>query len=127
MAGVFVTDPGAGFPPGAPAGAPEQISWHGLLHEVGFVVATLSWLGTCVVFARYFAAIRQPGWFWACTVTPVAVVVLASWPHQESLSVRLVIASAIQFGLLAAAAIRLMRAVNVDRSIDARAERATIH
>ena len=36
IAGVFVVDPGAGFPPGAPAGAPERLSWHGILHEVGF-------------------------------------------------------------------------------------------
>ncbi|MFI6600008.1 DUF998 domain-containing protein [Nonomuraea sp. NPDC050536] len=40
MAGVFTTDAGAGFPPGAPAGAPEM-SWHGMLHEVGFVLASL--------------------------------------------------------------------------------------
>ncbi|TQM01651.1 DUF998 domain-containing protein [Pseudonocardia kunmingensis] len=33
--GVFVTDPGAGFPPGTPAGAPAQISWHGMAHSVG--------------------------------------------------------------------------------------------
>src|SRR5262245_11882482 len=43
LAGVFVTDAGAGFPPGGPAGAPERMSWHGLLHEAGFIVSTLSW------------------------------------------------------------------------------------
>ena len=37
VAGVFVTDPGAGFPSGAPEGAPEM-SWHGAVHEVGFVL-----------------------------------------------------------------------------------------
>jgi hypothetical protein len=35
LAGVFVTDPGAGFPVGAPEGRGE-VSWHGVLHEVGF-------------------------------------------------------------------------------------------
>jgi Protein of unknown function (DUF998) len=45
LAGVFVTDAGAGFPPGAPAGAPK-LSWHGALHEVGYLVALLSWTAT---------------------------------------------------------------------------------
>jgi len=40
--------------------------------------------------------------------TPLAVLVLASWPDQDSLSLRLVIASAIQFGFVAAVAARLM-------------------
>src|SRR5688500_4672018 len=34
LAGVFVTDAGAGFPAGAPAGAPEM-SWHGAVHQAG--------------------------------------------------------------------------------------------
>jgi len=38
LAGVFVTDAGAGFPAGAPVGAPESISWHGVLHEIGFAM-----------------------------------------------------------------------------------------
>jgi hypothetical protein len=40
--------------------------------------------------------------------TPLVVLVLASWPDQDSLSLRLVIASAIQFGFVAAVAARLI-------------------
>ena len=40
VAGVFVTDAGSGFPEGAPPGAPEM-SWHGALHEAGFVLTQL--------------------------------------------------------------------------------------
>jgi hypothetical protein len=125
LAGVFVTDAGAGFPPGAPAGAPEQSSWHGILHEVGFGVATLSWLAACFVFARHFAARRQRGWARACLAAPVVVVVLVAWPDLDSLSVRLVLASAVQFGLLVAVAAQLRR----DRGtpVDAPGERAKIH
>ena len=60
MAGVFVADAGAGFPPGAPAGAPE-ISWHGALHEAGFALASLGMVAGCLVFARRFAGLRQVG------------------------------------------------------------------
>jgi len=109
VAGVFVTDAGAGFPPGAPAGPPERITWHGILHEVGFVVVTLSWTAACFVFARLFAARRQRGWVGASIAAPLVVLVILSWPDLNSLSVRLVIASAIQFGFVAALAARLTR------------------
>lgn len=109
LAGIFVTDAGAGFPPGAPPGGPERISWHGILHEVGFIVASLSWTAACFVLARRFVANGQRGWVGACVVIPLAVLVLASWPDADGLSVRLVIALAIEFGFVAAVAADLMR------------------
>jgi hypothetical membrane protein len=113
VAGVFTTDAGAGFPPGAPAGAPEQISWHGILHEVGFGLAFLGMIVACLVFARRFAALKRPGWVGACVAAAAAALVLASWPDTDGVSVRLVIASAILFGFVAAAAARLMRGLPV--------------
>jgi hypothetical protein len=109
VAGIFVADAGAGFPPGAPAGAPERMSWHGILHEVGFTVASLSWLAACGVFARRFAALKQRGWVRACIATALAALTVAAWPDLDSLSVRLVIASAIQFAFVAALAAHLIR------------------
>jgi Protein of unknown function (DUF998) len=108
VAGVFVSDAGAGYPPGAPAGAPPKISWHGMLHEAGFVVATLGMIIGCLVFARRFAALRQPVWVAASIATPVAVLGLIFWPDLDSLSVRLVIASGILFGYVAAIAARAL-------------------
>ena len=106
MAGVFVADAGAGFPPGAPSGAPE-ISWHGALHELGFIVAMLSATAACFVFARRFAGDGRRGWAAACIGAAVAALALSFWPDMEGLSVRLVAATAIQFGLVAAVAARL--------------------
>ena len=108
LAGVFVTDPGAGFPAGAPAGAPQQHSWHAMLHDVGFIVAQLSWLAACFVFRSRFAAGGRRGWASACLAAAVGVIAIAGWPDMESLSVRLVIASAIQLGFLGALAALLM-------------------
>jgi hypothetical membrane protein len=113
VAGVFTTDPGAGFPPGAPAGAPEQFSWHGILHEVGSGMAFLGMVVGCLVFARRFAAHKRRGWVGACAATAAAVLVLASWPDTDGVSARLVIASAILFGFVAATAARLMRGLPV--------------
>jgi hypothetical membrane protein len=108
LAGVFVADAGAGFPPGAPAGAPERLSWHGFGHTVGFVVANLGMVVGCLVFARRFAALNQWGWVAACVATVVAVSVLVLWPDTDGVSVRLVVASAILFGFVAAVAAHLM-------------------
>jgi hypothetical protein len=109
MAGIFVADAGAGFPPGAPAGAPERISWHGALHEVGFILATLSWLAVCMVFLRRFLALKQRSWVVACIAAPLAYVLVAAWPDLDSLSLRLVIGSAISLGFLSALATTLLR------------------
>jgi Protein of unknown function (DUF998) len=108
VAGVFVTDAGAGFPAGAPAGAPEM-SWHGALHEVGYLVVLLSWTAACLVFRGRFAALGQRGWARACVATVAVFLVLSGWPDPDSLSIRIVIATAVQFGFLAAMAARLKR------------------
>jgi hypothetical protein len=91
-----VTDPGAGFPLGAPEGRGE-VSWHGVLHEVGFGVAQLSWTAAAVVFARRYSGSRR----WAIIAVTVAALAVAAWPDLDSLSVRLVVATALQFGLVA--------------------------
>jgi hypothetical protein len=114
LAGLFVTDAGAGFPPGAPEGGPDRISWHGVLHEVGFAVATLSWLAVCFVLRRRFAADGRRGWAVACVATPLVYLIVAGWPHLDSLSLRLAAGSALSFGFLAAVALRA-GAQNADR------------
>jgi hypothetical membrane protein len=101
VAGVFPADAGAGYPPGAPAGAPEQLTWHGLLHELGFVTATLAWIGFCVVLARRFARLGRRGWSRVCLAVLAAVLVVSAWPHLESLSTRLMLSTALSSGLVA--------------------------
>ncbi|MGW1340461.1 DUF998 domain-containing protein [Kribbella sp. NPDC002412] len=50
-AGVFVTDPGAGFPTGAPEGRVDP-SWHAVLHEAGFAIVQLAWLAVAITVAK---------------------------------------------------------------------------
>jgi hypothetical protein len=101
LAGVCTTDAGAGFPPGAPGGAPHY-SWHGVLHEVGFAVTVVSWLAACLVFRSRYSAAGERAWSRACVAAPVAVVLVSAWPDLDSLSVRLVIGAAFQFAFYAA-------------------------
>jgi hypothetical protein len=116
MAGTFLTDAGAGFPTGAPAGKPDM-SWHGALHELGFTIVLLSWTIACLVFQRRFTALRQPGWARACLACVIAAIVIGAWPDINSFSIRIVVSTAVQFGFLAAVAVHLKGALPTDRQV----------
>ena len=60
-AGVFAPDPAFGFPPGAPAGVPENPSLQGTIHQLAFFVSTLSITAACFVFVRRFASLESAG------------------------------------------------------------------
>jgi hypothetical membrane protein len=117
IAGVFTTDPGAGFPPGAPAGAPAM-SWHGALHEVGFLLSFVGAIGACLVFARRYAALGRRGWVVAAVSTVVAALVIAGWPDLNTLSVRLVMATAVLFAFPTAVAAQHLRSARVPAGRD---------
>jgi hypothetical protein len=61
-AGVFVADPTGGFPPGLPASAYGNVSWHGLLHFVAGGLGFLGLISACFVFAHRFATRGERGW-----------------------------------------------------------------
>src|SRR5687767_1854044 len=52
--GVFLADPGLGFPPGTPEGIPSTFSWHGTIHAFAPPAALTSLIGAIIVFARRF-------------------------------------------------------------------------
>jgi hypothetical membrane protein len=58
--GIFVADPGAGFPPGiVEEGA---MSRSGMLHFVFGALAFYALIAACLVFARRFLELRERGW-----------------------------------------------------------------
>lgn len=104
VAGVFVTDAGAGFPIGAPEGAPVM-SWHGALHEVGFVLTQIAFLAAGIILAVQFARLRRRGWAAICFAAVAAAVAAPAVGDPETLAIRLVISSAIELGLISAVAL----------------------
>lgn len=109
--GVFVADPGLGYPPGAPDGIPEQLTWHGMLHAIAPPLAFLSLIGAMVVISRRFAVEGRRGWSSSSLATAVTTLVVSAWPDQPSAGIRLLVASAIGFAWLAAYAGHLRRRV----------------
>ncbi len=78
--GLFLVDPGVGFPPGSSDGLPDRLSWHGAVHAVAPPVAFVLMVGVCFVFARRFASRHRPGWAAYCVLTGLAALALVFWP-----------------------------------------------
>jgi hypothetical protein len=108
LAGVFVTDAGAGFPAGAPAGTPVM-SWHGAVHGAGAALAFTGMSVGCLVFARRFGRQRRRGWVAACAGTAASALLLFAWPSPQGASLRLLAGSLVLFAFVAALARHLTR------------------
>ena len=105
-AGAFVADPMNGFPPGAPAGSPAAISWHGLLHFLSGAVGFVALIAACLAFARRFAVLRQPAWSAYSVATGVlflaAFIGIAAGPHQEGVHLGFIDATFVNLGFTVA-------------------------
>lgn len=78
IAGVFVIDPGRGYPPGAPLTSDPQ-TIHGYIHGInGAVLFNLTLPAACFVLARRFAADPQNrNWATYSWMTGVAIILLS--------------------------------------------------
>ena len=125
VAGVFVTDAGAGFPVGAPAGAPEM-SWHCSAHQAGFILTQLGFVAGAVLFTVHFARARQRGRALACGAALTAAVLVAALGAPDTLAIRLVLSATIELGLVSALALReLLEAGPARSTVDARTGQLT--
>jgi len=76
VAGVFVTDPSLGYPPGTHTSGPQTL--HGTIHGVNAIITFGSLAIACFVMARRFAG--DPNWKgWALYSLVTGVLVVASF------------------------------------------------
>ena len=61
-AAIFPADPGFGFPPGTPAGAPTTLSTHALVHFAVGGITFFAIIAACFIFARRFAKNGEQSW-----------------------------------------------------------------
>lgn len=99
-AGLFAADPMNGFPAGAPAGRPDSISSHGLLHLAFAGVGFLCFVAACFVISRRFSAEGRRGW----TVFSIATgtIFLAAFAGVASGSSSPIVVAGFWVGLLVA-------------------------
>lgn len=79
--GVFVADPGLGFPPGAPDGVPQEMSWHAAIHGFAPILGFFSLVATFLVLARRFGSQREQFWMWTSVIVAVTTLILSAWPN----------------------------------------------
>lgn len=91
-AGIFVADPMNGFPAGTPAGRPEAISLHGILHIVAAAVGFLCLVAACFVLARRFARERRSRWTWFSVITGVVFLLAFAGVASGSTSSAVILA-----------------------------------
>lgn len=73
--GIFVADPGAGFPPGVVM-EEGAMSRSGLLHFVFGGVAFYALIAACLVFARRFHGLGERGWALYSLLTGVGFLIV---------------------------------------------------
>ncbi len=86
-AGIFVTDPVSGYPPGTPDHLQTYGSVHAALHDLFSVGTFVGLPSACLVFARRFAGWDQRGWAIYSAATGIAFVVgfvLASMAFNQT-------------------------------------------
>lgn len=90
--GVFVVDPGHGFPPGGPPPATTW-SWHGLLHDVGTAVALNAGIAAAAVLAWRTGRRRRVG----AVVHAAAAVAMAAlaWSTGPGVPLRQVLSAVV--------------------------------
>jgi len=82
--GIFVADPGAGFPPGS--APPPEMTRSGLLHFVFGGIGFYALIGACFVFARRYARRGARGWSAFSALTGVGFFLAFAWIASGSTS-----------------------------------------
>jgi hypothetical protein len=89
VAGVFVTDPGGGYPPGAPINGTPQ-TWHGWVHGLnGAVLFNVVLPAACFVLSRRFATEPQNrrwatySWMTGALILAISILSTIALPFAE--------------------------------------------
>ncbi|RAO24702.1 hypothetical protein MED15_00460 [Micromonospora noduli] len=101
--GIFVPDPALGWPPGTPAGLPEQASTASILHTVCGAAAFLSLIAASLLFARRCTAQGDRKWALYSAASGAVAFVLTALPWSEgSASIRFAVGAVLISGWLVA-------------------------
>ncbi|MEU9837375.1 DUF998 domain-containing protein [Streptosporangium sp. NPDC048047] len=79
VAGVFVMDPGDGFPAGTPLGQPTTMSWHAMAHMAAGSIAFTALIAACFVLGRHFSRAGRTGFAVASRISGAALVLGNGW------------------------------------------------
>jgi len=72
--GIFIADPGFGFPPGTPAGPPTAVTFGGMMHFVAGGIGFIGLIAACFVLAAWFRKAGLKGWRSFSQITGIVFV-----------------------------------------------------
>ncbi|MER5620260.1 DUF998 domain-containing protein [Streptosporangium sp. NPDC002544] len=78
-AGVFVMDPGDGFPAGTPLGQTGTLSGSALMHLVAGSIAFTALIAACFVLGRHFSRAGRPGFAAASRLSGLVFALADVW------------------------------------------------
>lgn len=82
VAGVFAPQPSYGYPPGAPAGVPSELTTSSVVHGIAFVVSVVCYCAALAVAAWRLRRIGAPGWAAACAAAALLLLVIPATQGQ---------------------------------------------
>jgi hypothetical protein len=109
IAGLFPPDAGFGYPVGTPDGTPLHLTYHSIMHGVGFSASFLCFVVAAFGFARKDAKQKQWASVAYTTISAVLALMLSMSPGNDTIAVRDLIAAAILWAWLAVQSVRLSR------------------
>jgi len=109
--GLFPPDPSFGYPAGAPAGVPAELSGTSIVHAIAFFTAMLSWCALLAVLAGYLHRRGQRGWALAAGLTAVGLLVVPVASTQPFGTVLLYVVATIAWVVTSAVFLHLDRRV----------------
>ncbi|MFI6485756.1 DUF998 domain-containing protein, partial [Nonomuraea sp. NPDC050663] len=101
LSGVFVMEPGAGFPQGAPTEPTGSLAWHTIVHLLVGIVAFIALTAALFVIGRYFARHNQRGWAWTARIGAIAVIAANVLSSAQVLAPSIMLATGVITGMLA--------------------------
>ncbi|GAA4425810.1 hypothetical protein GCM10023169_23830 [Georgenia halophila] len=107
VTGVFVVDPGIGFPPGGPPPA-STLSWRGALHDVGTALALNGGVAAALLLGWRAARAGARAGAAGCLLSGVAVATLAWW-SGPGVPLRVTVAASVLTVWLTAVSVVLRR------------------
>jgi hypothetical protein len=78
-AGVFVMQPGDGFPVGTPSGMPASLNWHSYGHMAAGTIAFASLIAACYVLGHHFSRAGNRTYAVASRVAGTALLLGNGW------------------------------------------------
>ncbi len=82
VAGLFAPQPSYGYPPGAPAGMPSDLTTSSIVHGVAFAVSVVCYCAALTVAAWRLRRIGTPGWAAICAAAAILLLAIPATQGQ---------------------------------------------